>query len=248
MEKSFDSWKASLKTALVALSSGANGSFQKAVIDSGYPSDDEYSESEDMSDQEDLDIGGAAGSGDDMVDLEDLGAMAGKITSARNARIQEDEDAEIIAAGAKRLVGGDMPVAEAKEMVTPMIRASLEKQGYKIVGSHSGVKICRWTKSALRGRGGCYKHAFYNIASHRCMETTPSLACANKCVFCWRSHTNPVGTEWRWKMDEAEKILEGVMEGHRKMINVLKGMQGVIPERFQEAMTIQHCALSLVGM
>lgn len=34
----------------------------------------------------------------------------------------------------------------------------------------------------LRGRGGCYKHTFYGIASHRCMEATPSLACANKCV------------------------------------------------------------------
>ena len=58
--------------------------------------------------------------------------------------------------------------------------------GYRIVGSHSGVKLCRWTKSMLRGRGGCYKHTFYGIESHRCMETTPSLACANKCVFCWR--------------------------------------------------------------
>lgn len=58
-------------------------------------------------------------------------------------------------------------------------------------GSHSGVKMCRWTKSMLRGRGGCYKHSFYGIESHRCMETTPSLACANKCVFCWRHHTNP---------------------------------------------------------
>ena len=59
------------------------------------------------------------------------------------------------------------------------------------IGSHSGVKLCRWTKSMLRGRGGCYKHAFYGIESHRCMEATPSLACANKCVFCWRHHTNP---------------------------------------------------------
>ena len=63
---------------------------------------------------------------------------------------------------------------------------SLTKQGYRLVGSHSGVKLCRWTKSMLRGRGGCYKHTFYGIESHRCMETTPSLACANKCVFCWR--------------------------------------------------------------
>jgi wyosine [tRNA(Phe)-imidazoG37] synthetase (radical SAM superfamily) len=40
---------------------------------------------------------------------------------------------------------------------------------------------------------GCYKHTFYNITSYQCMETTPSLACANKCVFCWRHHKNPVG-------------------------------------------------------
>lgn len=79
--------------------------------------------------------------------------------------------------------------AVVKEMVTPLLRKSLEKQNYKIIGSHSGVKLCRWTKSMLRGRGGCYKHSFYGIESHRCMETTPSLACANKCVFCWRHHT-----------------------------------------------------------
>ena len=52
--------------------------------------------------------------------------------------------------------------------------------------------MCRWTKSMLRGRGGCYKHTFYGIESHRCMESTPSLACANKCVFCWRSEFNSV--------------------------------------------------------
>lgn len=74
-------------------------------------------------------------------------------------------------------------------MITPLLRKSLSKQGYKLLGSHSGVKMCRWTKSMLRGRGGCYKHTFYGIESHRCMETTPSLACANKCVFCWR-YTN----------------------------------------------------------
>lgn len=27
---------------------------------------------------------------------------------------------------------------------------------------------------------------------------TPSLACANKCVFCWRHYTNPVGKEWKY--------------------------------------------------
>lgn len=64
-------------------------------------------------------------------------------------------------------------------MITPLIRTTLTKQGYKLIGSHSGVKMCRWTKAMLRGRGGCYKHSFYGIASHQCMETTPSLACGN---------------------------------------------------------------------
>lgn len=33
-----------------------------------------------------------------------------------------------------------------RQMVTDTIRKNLEKQGYKIIGSHSGVKLCRWTK------------------------------------------------------------------------------------------------------
>ncbi|NWQ85422.1 TYW1 synthase, partial [Burhinus bistriatus] len=119
--------------------------------------------------------------------------------------------------------------------------------GYKLIGSHSGVKLCRWTKSMLRGRGGCYKHTFYGIESHRCMEATPSLACANKCVFCWRHHTNPVGTEWRWKMDQPEMILREAIENHQNMIKQFKGVSGVKADRFEEAMTAKHCALSLVG-
>ncbi|NXE15663.1 TYW1 synthase, partial [Lophotis ruficrista] len=119
--------------------------------------------------------------------------------------------------------------------------------GYRLIGSHSGVKLCRWTKSMLRGRGGCYKHTFYGIESHRCMEATPSLACANKCVFCWRHHTNPVGTEWRWKMDQPEVILQEAIENHQNLIKQFKGVSGVKADRFEEAMTAKHCALSLVG-
>lgn len=70
-----------------------------------------------------------------------------------------------------------------KEMVTPKQAIALKKEGYKIIGTHSAVKLCRWTKHQLRGRGGCYKHTFYGITSYQCMEATPSLACANKCKF-----------------------------------------------------------------
>uniref|UniRef100_A0A667YLC7 tRNA 4-demethylwyosine synthase (AdoMet-dependent) n=1 Tax=Myripristis murdjan TaxID=586833 RepID=A0A667YLC7_9TELE len=101
--------------------------------------------------------------------------------------------------------------------------------------------------SMLRGRGGCYKHTFYGIESHRCMETTPSLACANKCVFCWRHHTNPVGTEWHWKMDPAEKILQDALEKHQNMIRQFRGVPGVKQERYEEGLAVKHCALSLVG-
>jgi len=136
-----------------------------------------------------------------------------------------------------------------KEMVpksSPTYTA-LTKQGYTIVGSHSGVKICRWTKSALRGRGSCYKRSMYGIASHLCMEATPSLSCSNKCVFCWRHGTNPVGTSWRWQVDEPDVIFAGIKAGHYQKIKMLRGVPGVRAERFEEAMRIRHCALSLVG-
>ncbi|KRX98320.1 tRNA wybutosine-synthesizing protein 1 -like protein, partial [Trichinella pseudospiralis] len=125
-----------------------------------------------------------------------------------------------------------------KEMLTPTLKKSLTKQGYHLVGTHSGVKICRWTKSMLRGRGGCYKHTFYGINSHQCMEMTPSLACANKCVFCWRHHSNPVGTEWKWKTDSAEKILFDSLEGHKKMVYLELKMLDL---RNRQRFVIAHC-------
>ncbi|KAI2804471.1 S-adenosyl-L-methionine-dependent tRNA 4-demethylwyosine synthase [Blomia tropicalis] len=139
------------------------------------------------------------------------------------------------------------PTKKIVDMITPDLRKELTKQGYKLIGSHSGVKLCRWTKSMVRGRGGCYKNSFYGIESHRCMEATPSLACANKCVFCWRHHTNPVGTEWKWNMDNPELIIDGALKSHYAMINEFKGVPGVQPDRLKEAMSARHCALSLVG-
>jgi tRNA wybutosine-synthesizing protein 1 len=139
------------------------------------------------------------------------------------------------------------PAPKPMVPATSPTHSALTKQGYTIVGTHSGVKICRWTKSALRGRGSCYKFSFYGIHSHLCMEATPSLSCSNKCVFCWRHGTNPVGTTWRWTVDPPELIFEGMKEGHYKKIKMMKGVPGVRAERFQEAMRIRHCALSLVG-
>ncbi|XP_067680903.1 S-adenosyl-L-methionine-dependent tRNA 4-demethylwyosine synthase TYW1-like isoform X2 [Haliotis asinina] len=183
---------------------------------------------------EDEKVTGTTKSKAGIVDLEDLGMMMKKNIKKKQMEVEEDEDE-----------GGSS--TELREMITPLLRQSLEKQGYKLIGSHSGVKLCRWTKSMLRGRGGCYKHTFYGIESHRCMETTPSLACANKCVFCWRHHTNPVGTEWKWKMDDADTIFQGALNNHVNLIKQFRGVPGVQPERFAEGLEPKHCALSLVG-
>jgi len=164
-----------------------------------------------------------------VLDVEDLGSMMSKLKQAKVKRQEEST------------------LSEPAEMLTPLLRKELTKQGYRLIGSHSGVKLCRWTKAMLRGRGGCYKHTFYGIESHRCMETTPSLACANKCVFCWRHHTNPVGTEWRWKQDTPDLILDGALEYHSKLVKEFKGVPGVKADRLAEGMTPRHCALSLVG-
>ncbi|GME21971.1 Radical SAM [Neofusicoccum parvum] len=174
-------------------------------------------------------------------DVEDLGKMV-------KSEINPDEPMEVDFTTYKKSAR-PVTTSAPKEMVpkTSPTYSSLTKQGYTIVGSHSGVKICRWTKSALRGRGSCYKFSFYGIRSHLCMETTPSLSCSNKCVFCWRHGTNPVGTTWRWVVDPPEKIFEGVTEGHYKKIKMMRGVPGVRAERFAEAMRIRHCALSLVG-
>lgn len=51
------------------------------------------------------------------------------------------------------------------EMVYGASRETLSQQGYRMVGSHSAVKQCRWTRNALRGQGQCYKHTFYGISS-----------------------------------------------------------------------------------
>ncbi|KAI7860427.1 hypothetical protein BDC45DRAFT_430579 [Circinella umbellata] len=222
--------------------------FSPAKIEYGSDGEEEEEDEEESSNNKEIDVDG---SGDEMLDVEDMGKMAGKLKAAKANRAREEQEFETAQAKAKRSIGTDDGVVkkadQPRAMVSPMLHKNLTKQGYKIVGTHSGVKICRWTKSALRGRGFCYKHSFYGIQSHLCMETTPSLACANKCVFCWRHHTNPVGTKWRWQVDDPKFILDGAMENHYKMIKQLKGVPGVKADRFQEASTIRHCALSLVG-
>lgn len=92
-----------------------------------------------------------------------------------------------------------------REMVTPAQRRALTKEGYKIIGSHSAVKLCRWTKNQLRGRGGCYKHTFYgcaplclSVCMYECVRVRHSLSlrvAESRRTSVWRRlHHSPVQT------------------------------------------------------
>lgn len=251
-----DEWNEGVLDVLGLLA--RTGSLGEGVAGSGAPaeSDDEEAEAEDddgevVFDDEVSAKTAKSKKGGDLGDVEDLGRI---MQDSRPDGV--DVKAAPIAVDfttygkdSKGRAKATATTVTVKEMVpknSPTYN-SLTKQGYQIVGSHSGVKICRWTKSALRGRGSCYKFSFYGINSHQCMETTPSLSCSNKCVFCWRHGTNPVGTSWRWVVDPPDLIFSGVKEGHYKKIKMMRGVPGVRAERFAEAMRIRHCALSLVG-
>uniref|UniRef100_A0A7N5JIB4 S-adenosyl-L-methionine-dependent tRNA 4-demethylwyosine synthase TYW1 n=1 Tax=Ailuropoda melanoleuca TaxID=9646 RepID=A0A7N5JIB4_AILME len=239
IEADFRAWKTKFLARLQTLQKGekkpCDGNCKRGQCESSTEEEPFESTSEEESGTEDHQ------NPNSVVDVEDLGKIMNCVKKEKREKEQQEEKRSLVRNTVKN------EASERRAMITPALREALTKQGYQLIGSHSGVKLCRWTKSMLRGRGGCYKHTFYGIESHRCMETTPSLACANKCVFCWRHHTNPVGTEWRWKMDQPEMILKEAIENHQSMIKQFKGVPGVKEERFEEGMVVKHCALSLVG-
>jgi len=126
-------------------------------------------------------------------------------------------------------------------------REILEKQHYKVVGSHSAVKTCGWTKNLLRGRGGCYKLKFYGIQSHKCMQMTTSISCANRCSFCWRDYKSPVSKKWEWGADDPIEILEKSLYAHDKLLEGFKGNKNTPRRLYDQSKIVEHVALSLTG-
>ncbi|NXF26651.1 TYW1 synthase, partial [Rhodinocichla rosea] len=257
IEADFEAWKDKFLTRLQALCRGEKkpcrgkckkGKCKSSGRQSKESSDREHGTSEqDNTEAEEFFETSSeeeAGGTDSVIDVEDLGNIMGRMKEAKVLLLERVWNVHSVNHSGYHLVYFVCQFLQAK-LSCLMICALFS--GYKLIGSHSGVKLCRWTKSMLRGRGGCYKHTFYGIESHRCMEATPSLACANKCVFCWRHHTNPVGTEWHWRMDQPEEILQEALEKHQNMIRQFKGVSGVKAARLEEALAVKHCALSLVG-
>ncbi|HLC47277.1 MAG TPA: 4-demethylwyosine synthase TYW1 [Candidatus Nanoarchaeia archaeon] len=132
-------------------------------------------------------------------------------------------------------------------MLTPSARKELEKQQYRIIGSHSAVKICGWTKKRLRGQGNCYKHAFYGINSGQCLQMTTCLSCANRCVFCWRGFKAPVSRSWEGTVDDPERILKESLIAQHNLLTGFNGSDSVNKKDYATAQEIKHVALSLNG-
>lgn len=132
-------------------------------------------------------------------------------------------------------------------MLTEKAIKILERQQYRIVGSHSAVKICGWTKHMIKGQGGCYKLKFYGIMSNQCMQMTTSMSCANRCIFCWRDYKSPVSKDWKWKIDDPQLIFDGSIHAQGKLLEGFGGNEKAIKAAYEASKNVKHVALSLNG-
>ncbi len=128
------------------------------------------------------------------------------------------------------------------------VKELLEKQGHRIVGEHSAVKVCHWTKERLvRGRE-CYKAKFYGIESHRCLQMTPSVAwCQHRCIFCWRPIEHTLGSEFDFEADEPGLIVEGSLKQQKALLGGYIGNEKADPDEVRKAWEPKHVAISLAG-
>ena len=130
--------------------------------------------------------------------------------------------------------------------MNPELKKMLEKQHYKIVGEHSGVKTCHWLKEKLIRNRPCYKEKFYGIKSHRCLQMTPTInQCTQNCLYCWR-YQDFTEQEIK-KYDEPEFILEKSIEAQRLLISGFKGDERCSQKMFEEASNPNQVAISLSG-
>ena len=132
--------------------------------------------------------------------------------------------------------------------IKPMISQQLKKAKYG-VSDHSTVALCHWTKKSFKNEGSCYKHKFYGISTHSCMEFSPAgMYCENRCVYCWR----PMEFYESMKMEpenvaEPKEIMSKLMEERRNLIMGHYGDSRSDKKRLDESLKPSHYAISLSG-
>ena len=132
--------------------------------------------------------------------------------------------------------------------IKPRVAQQLKKAKYG-VSDHSTVGLCHWTKKSFKHEGSCYKHKFYGISTHSCMEFSPAgMYCENRCVYCWR----PMEFYDSMKMEpenvaEPQEIMTKLMEERRKLIMGHYGDSRSDKQRLDESLRPSHYAISLSG-
>lgn len=132
--------------------------------------------------------------------------------------------------------------------IKPRVSEQLKKAKYG-VSDHSTVALCHWTKKSFKHEGSCYKHKFYGISTHSCMEFSPAgMYCENRCVYCWR----PMEFYDSMKMEpehvaEPKEIMEKLMEERKKLIMGHYGDSRSDKQRLDESLKPSHYAISLSG-
>lgn len=130
--------------------------------------------------------------------------------------------------------------------ISPEAHKRFTNAGYRIVGTHSAVDVCHWTKESLRKGRVCFKEKWYGIKSHRCLEMTPSIIwCTHKCRFCWRPLEFTIRGEP--KPDNPEEIIDGCIEARRLLLTGFKGNVNVDKRKWEEAIRPTNAAISLAG-
>jgi len=132
--------------------------------------------------------------------------------------------------------------------IKPRISQQLKKAKYG-VSDHSTVALCHWTKKSFKNEGSCYKHKFYGISTHSCMEFSPAgMYCENRCVYCWR----PMEFYDSMKMKpenvaEPKEIMDKLMDERRNLIMGHYGDPRSDKKRLDESLKPSHYAISLSG-
>jgi tRNA wybutosine-synthesizing protein 1 len=132
-------------------------------------------------------------------------------------------------------------------MVSKAKQKDLYKQGYRLAGTHSAIKVCEWTKKSLRDENICYKEKFYDTKCHLCVQMTPALeTCTHRCIWCWRDieHTKP---KWTDKVDNPKLIVEECIKENAKYLEGFGGSKKTNMKKYKERIKPQQFAISLTG-